>query len=49
MFIYLSNNNITGGLEPLQGCTALLELYMSYNQLNGNLDPLKASNVSAEL
>ena len=38
----LSHNNLTGGLEPLRGCTALQRLDLQYfNQLTGGLEPLR--------
>ena len=37
----MSFNHLTGGLEPLQDCTALKELRLSHNQLAGGLEPLR--------
>ena len=39
--LYLSTNQLTGGLEPLRGCTALRELEISYCNLTGTLEPLR--------
>ena len=36
-----SHNHITGGLEPLRGCTALTQLWATHNQLVGGLEPLE--------
>ena len=38
----LYNNHFTGGLEPLRGCTALLELMLGGNRLTGELGPLRS-------
>ncbi len=39
--LYLAKNpHMTGGLEPLQGLTALRELHMSGSRLKGSLEPL---------
>ena len=37
----LSSNALTGGLEPLQGCTGLQQLDLNFNQLTGGLEPLR--------
>ena len=36
-----SHNHITGGLDPLRGCTALTQLWATHNQLVGGLEPLE--------
>ena len=36
----LNNCQLTGGLEPLQSCTALRTLWLTHNQLTGGLAPL---------
>ena len=38
--LFLDNNQLTGGLEPLRGCMALQELFLESNQLTGRLEPL---------
>ena len=45
----ISDNLLTGGLEPLQACTALRELYLTDNMLTGGLEPLKGLQVLATL
>ena len=35
------SNRLTGGLEPLRGCTALRELDLYLNLLTGSLEPLR--------
>eukprot|EP00964_Phaeocystis_antarctica_P106805 scaffold71608_cov63-Phaeocystis_antarctica.AAC.1 len=45
----LSGNLLTGGLEPLQACTALQELSIQANQLTGSLMPLQGCTVLREL
>ena len=37
----MSCNELTGGLEPLQGSTALQQLDLSFNALTGGLEPLQ--------
>jgi len=37
----LDDNDMSGSLEPLGGCTALLQLTLSRNQLTGGLEPLR--------
>ena len=37
----LDHNKLTGGLEPLRGCTALDLLYLDDNKLTGGLEPLR--------
>ena len=37
----LSFNLLTGGLEPLQGCTALRHLQLQHNDFPGDLGPLR--------
>ena len=39
--LQLPYNNLTGGLEPLQGCTALRYLDVGHNKLTGGLEPLR--------
>ena len=39
--LHLSFNSLSGGLEPLRGCTALRELEISQNNLTGSLEPLR--------
>ena len=36
----MSCNHLSGGLEPLRGCTALRELNLARNQIQGGLEPL---------
>ena len=36
----MNDNQLTGGLEPLQSCAALQELFLNANQLAGGLEPL---------
>ena len=36
-----TGNTLTGGLEPLRGCTALQNLSLDNNQLTGGLEPLR--------
>ena len=38
----LGGNKLSGGLEPLKGCTALQHLYMDGNQLTGGLEALQS-------
>ena len=45
----LHNNELTGGLEPLRSCTALLALSLGSNQLTGRLEPLRACTALREL
>ena len=40
--LWLSGNQLTGGLEPLTGCPALQELNLSHNQITGGLEPLRS-------
>ena len=41
-YLQLSHNNLSGGLQSLQDCTALLDLDMSWNnRLTGDLEPLR--------
>merc|ERR1740130_1216625 len=37
--LLLDNNELTGGLEPLRGCTELSELSLATNLLTGSLEP----------
>ena len=37
----LSFNELTGGLEPLSGCTSLQEISLFQNRLTGGLEPLR--------
>ena len=37
----LTNNELTGNISPLRGCTALQRLDLSGNSLSGGLEPLK--------
>ena len=37
----LSANHLTGGLEPLRGCTALHSLSLHNNEITGGLDPIR--------
>jgi Leucine-rich repeat (LRR) protein len=37
----LSDNELTGGLEPLRGCKKLEELALQKNKLTGDLEPLR--------
>ena len=37
----LHNNKLTGGLEPLRGCTALKGLNLDNNPVTGDLGPLR--------
>ena len=39
--LFMYRNALTGGLEPLIGCTALRELDLSDNRLTGGLEPLR--------
>ena len=39
--LQLSFNSLSGGLEPLRGCTALQVLEISQNNLTGSLEPLR--------
>ena len=43
------NDHLTGGLEPLRGCTALLELDLCYNKLSGELEPLRSCTALQQL
>ena len=45
----LSNNQWTGGLEPLRGCTSLFWLEVSGNFLTGSLEPLRGCTALEEL
>ena len=45
----LSNNQQTGGLEPLRVCTALVTLFLFNNQLTGGLEPLRGCTALQEL
>ena len=45
----LSNNQWTGGLEPLRGCTALQRLFLFSNELAGGLEPLRGCTGLTEL
>ena len=45
----LSNNQWTGGLEPLSGCTGLQRLFLFSNELAGNLEPLQGCTSLTEL
>jgi len=47
--LVLDHNQLTGGLEPLRGCTALEELSLSGNRLTGGLDPLRGCTALREL
>ena len=47
--LLLDNNELTGGLEPLQGCTALYDLDLSVNKLSGTLEPLRGCTELEEL
>ena len=38
----MAHNHLTGGLEPLKGCTLLLGLYLSRNRITGSLEPLQS-------
>ena len=39
--LHMYNNQLTGGLEPLRGCTALQQLDLGDNELTGGLEPLR--------
>ena len=41
----LQGNQLTGGLEPLRGCTALKTLGLQGNRLTGGLEPLRGCTV----
>ena len=41
----LQGNQLTGGLEPLRGCTALKMLGLQGNRLTGGLEPLRGCTV----
>ena len=43
------NDHLTGRLEPLRGCTALLELDLCYNKLSGELEPLRSCTALQQL
>ena len=45
----LSGNNLTGGLEPIQGCPALQVLWLHDNQLAGGLEPLSCCTALRQL
>ena len=45
----LSENLLTGGLEPLRSCTALQWLKLGGNQLTGGLEPLRGCTALREL
>ena len=47
--LLLDNNELTGGLEPLLGCTALWDLDLSCNKLSGTLEPLRSCPMLEEL
>ena len=48
-FDALSENLLTGGLEPLRSCTALQWLKLGGNQLTGTLEPLRGCTALREL
>ena len=41
LVLELSENQFSGGLEPLRECKSLTLLFMAYNQLEGSLKPLE--------
>ena len=47
--LMLHNNQLTGGLEPLRGCTALQVLSLCNNRLTGDLEPLRGCTALREL
>ena len=47
--LFLHDNQLSGGLEPLRGCTALLTLHLDNNQLTGGLEPIRGCKVLQEL
>ena len=45
----MNDNQLTGGLEPLQSCAALQELFLNANQLAGGLEPLRGCTALQQL
>ena len=45
----MNNNQLSGSLEMLKGCTALKFFDGSHNQLVGDLEPLQGCTVNAFL
>ena len=45
----LSRNMLTGGLEPIMGCTALQELNIYCNHISGGLEPIAGFKALQEL